>query len=254
MQKWFIEWQPPRATLNVFDNGFWFFATVLLLAVLMAAGPRRPSAIDLLLYCGLSWLGFSGTRYVMWYGLLLMPLLAQELGALARPRTPLAGPAALNAGLALLLAGAIVATLPWFTPAAYLGDGSAGLFATSGRYRMLLANTTPVAATEWLERNPIEGRFWTDMSYTSYTIWQLPGKQIFADLRVELFPQSIWEDYFTIARGDERSLAMLDRWQISHVLLDKGYQKSLYALLKGTAGWCERYVDRNAAILARCGG
>lgn len=252
LQKWFVEWQPPRNPLNIFDNGFWFYATVLLLAVLMAAGPRRPSAIDLLTYCGLSWLGFSGTRYVMWYGLLLMPLLAQQLSPLTRQRQPVAGPRALNVGFALLLAAVVITTLPWFTPAAYLGAGSENLFATGGRYRMLLGSTTPVAATEWLEQNPIEGRFWTDMSYTSYTIWQVPSKQVFADLRVELFPQAIWEDYFTIARGDDRSLSMLDKWQISHVLLDKGYQKSLYAVLKGRAGWCERYTDRTSAIFARC--
>ena len=252
LQKWFIEWQPPRNTLSVFDNGFWFYATVLLLAALMAAGPRRPSALDLLMYGGLSWLGFSGTRYVMWYGLLLMPLLAQALGPLLRQRQPAAGSPAVNAVFALLLAGAIVATLPWFTPAAYLGPGSEELYATSGPYRMLLANTTPIAAAEWLARNPVDGHFWTDMSYTSYTIWRLPDKQVFADLRVELFPQSVWEDYFAISRGDDRSLAMLDRWRITHVLLDRGYQKVLYAFLKRTPGWCERYADRNAVILVRC--
>jgi hypothetical protein len=126
------------------------------------------------------------------------------------------------------------------------------LFASAGPYRLLLGNTTPVAATELLAEQPIEGRFWADMSYTSYTIWRLPQKQVFADLRAELFPEAIWMDYFAIAQGDAQSLAIIEKWHITHLMLDQQAQRSLHELLVKTPGWCERYSDPNTAIMARC--
>jgi hypothetical protein len=134
----------------------------------------------------------------------------------------------------------------------YLGADAEHLFATDGPYRLLLSNTTPIAATELLAQQPIEGRFWADMSYTSYTIWRLPQKQVFADLRAELFPENIWIEYFAIAQGDEQSLSKIDAWHITHLMLDRQAQRSLHQLLLNTPGWCERYSDPNTAIMARC--
>jgi hypothetical protein len=111
---------------------------------------------------------------------------------------------------------------------------------------------TPVAATDWLEQHPIAGRFWTDMSYTSYTTWRMPEKQVFADLRIELFPDAVWNDYFEIAEGGARSVELIDRWRITHLLLDAKGQAKLQQRLAATSGWCERYRDSRAVIMARC--
>jgi len=252
LQKWFVEWQPPRNDLNIMGIGFWFFTLLLLLAVLMAAGPRRPTATDLLWYCGLSWLGFGAIRYAMWYGLLLMPLLAEQLAPWFKNRALASSNPTFSFAYGLLIGGALVAALPWFSPARYLGPGGATLFDSSGPYPLMLSNMTPVAATEWLAQHPIEGRFWTEMSYSSYTIWRLPEKQVFADLRVELFPEQIWQDYFFVVRGDEHGLDVLNTWRISHLLVSTRGQQALRTRLLSTPGWCERYNDGSAAILARC--
>lgn len=248
----FVEWLPPRNPVNLLDTGFWFFTLLLLLAVLMSRGPRRPAAVDLLWYCGLAWLTISGVRYAMWFGLLLLPLFAERLALLRPLRRPQPASTVFLAAYGLLIGAALVAVLPWFEPSRYFGPGAAPMFATEGRFRMLLSSKTPVGATAWLAQNPIEGRFWTDMSYSSYTIWELPTKQVFADLRVELFPDAVWDQYFEIVAGDRRSLELLDQWQITHLLLDRSWQKSLHGVLASTPGWCERYGDRNAVIMARC--
>jgi hypothetical protein len=252
LQRWFIEWQPPRNDLSPLNPGFWFFALLLLLAGLMALGPRRPSTTDMLWYTGLAWLAIGGVRYVMWFALMLLPLLAEQIAALWAQRQPETRGSAFVMAIGLLLGGAMIAVLPWFTPVRYLGDDAEHLFATAGPYRLLLASTTPIAATELLAQQPIEGRFWADMSYTSYTIWRLPDKQVFADLRAELFPEAIWMDYFAIAQGDAQSLTTIDTWQITHLMLDRKGQRSLHQLLLRTPGWCERYSDPNTVIMARC--
>jgi hypothetical protein len=252
LQRWFIEWQPPSNNLARDFTGFWFFVMLLALAVLLARGPRRPSATDLLWYCGLAWLTISGVRYAMWFALLLTPLMAERLAAVLPRRTSVTPPYAFTVGYWLLVCALVIWVLPWFEPGRYLGPQAEHLFASSGSYRMLLGDTTPVAATEWLSQHPQQGRFWTDMTYTSYTIWQLPETQVFADLRVELFPEEIWLDYFDISRGDQKSLALLDRWQISHLMLSLGWQERLHTLLAHTPGWCEVYKDTEAAIFSRC--
>lgn len=252
LQRWFIEWQPPRLSLHLLDTGFWFFAMVLLLAVTLAGGRRRPTATDLLWYCALAWLAFGGVRYALWFGLLLLPLLAERLALLFPPRSSVRAHPAFSAALGGLLGILIILTLPWFGPARHLGANAEHLFATSGSHHWLMSNTTPIAATEWLAAHPIEGRFWADMTYTSYTIWRIPDKQVFADLRVELFPVAIWQDYFAIGRGDAASLVQLDAWQITHLMLDRTWQAALYARLAETPGWCERYADAQTVIMARC--
>lgn len=252
LQSYFVEWQPPSATIDPTNTGFWFFAMLLLLAALMALGARRATLTDVLWYAALAWVTIGGVRYAMWFGLILLPLLADQLAALFKPRRKLTSQPLLNISYMLLLGLALFATLPWFEPSRYLGPAAEQLFANTGRYRMLLGNTTPVGATEWIAQNPIQGRWWVDQNYTSYTIWQLPNKPVFTDLRVELFSEAIWNDYFDISRGDERSLQLINKWQITHLMLDRDFQAQLRALLLKTPGWCELYQDSRSAIIARC--
>ncbi|MCU0494067.1 MAG: hypothetical protein MUD01_20955, partial [Chloroflexaceae bacterium] len=252
LQRWFVEWQPMQPSLNPVASSFWFYVLLLGLAALMAVSPRRPSASEVFWYCAFAWLALGGARYAMWFGLLLLPLFASQLTALMKQRRPVRSSPAFSTTLGLLFGGAVVATLPWFSPSQILGPEAAKNYASTGPHRMLLANNTPIAASEWLAQNPIEGRFWTDMSLSSYTIWQLPEKQVFADLRAELFPVAIWQDYFDIASGDSTSLPTIERWQITHLLLDTGNQASLHELLLRTPGWCERYADERAVVMARC--
>ncbi len=248
LQRWFIEWQPPQNDFNLRNTGFWFYTMLLLLAVLMARSKRRPSAIDLLWYSALAWLTIGGVRYAIWFALALLPLLAERLALIIPPAKPARGLPGIHTIYAASLLALILASLPWFMPARWLGNEH--LFAQAGPYRFLLGNTTPIAASEWLADQPISGRFWTDMSYSSYTIWRMPERQVFSDLRVELFPVSVWQDYFAISRGDQQSLQLIDKWQIEHLLL--AYDSDLARLLAATPGWCMPYQDSLSVVMQRC--
>lgn len=252
LQRWFIEWQPPVISLNLLDTGFWFFSLTLALTLFLALGKRRPSGVDLFWYCGLAWLGFDGVRYVVWFALLLVPLIAERMALLLPERRPSPLPGAISMAIIALLTTLIGGTLPWFLPIRLLGPAAEANFATAGRYRLLLDSNTPVAAAEWLAQHDIPGRFWTDMSFSSYTIWRLPCKHVFADLRAELFPPPIWEEYFAIAQGGTESLSLIDRWNISHLLVDLQSQPALAQRLALTPGWCETFREERMAIYVRC--
>jgi hypothetical protein len=246
----FIEWQPPQITYDITSTDFWFFALALGLAVLCLIGSRRPSVVDLLWYVTLTWLGFSGVRYAMWFALALIPLLADRLALLLPRLTATAGIRVLDNVLLSIMGLAIVATLPWFAPASIIGNPH--IFAKTGQYRWLLAPNTPVAASNWLAAHPIPGPAWIEMSLSSYTMWAAPAERHLADLRVELFPATVWDDYFRIDAGDENSMVVIERLGITHVVLDAGGQKNLRTRIMATPGWCERYRDEVAIIVARC--
>lgn len=250
--QWFVEWLPPTNDLNVLNTGFWFFSILLLLAARMARSRQPVNMVDVLWYAALAWLTIGGVRYAMWFGLLLLPLMAEQLAPLVQTKQRVFVHPRFVIGYALVAAIAVVALLPWMQPARWLGPGAAPLFASSGKYRWLLSSTTPVGGTAWLEAHPQDGRFWADMSYTSYTLWRMPDKQVFVDLRVELFPKSVWQDYFAITRGDAQSLALLDSWDISHIMLDHHWEESLYHTVVQSPAWCEEYIDSRTAIFVRC--
>lgn len=252
LQQGFVEWQPPTLTLDPLNPAFWAAAMLLLAAALLLAGPRRPRLAAVLWLAALAYLASDAIRYIIWFALAAAPVLAGQLaGRLPARGSPAPRPVAIGhlGVLALLMA----LTLPWREPGRIFAGGDVpGFSAASGPYQVLLAAQTPVGAAEWLAANPVAGRFWTDMSASSYTIWRMPEQQVMADLRVELFPRAVWEEYFAVAAGDEGSLAAIERWQITHLLLDRGYNAPLIERLAATPGWCERYQDRTHVVFAAC--
>jgi hypothetical protein len=247
-----LEWQQPTTTIDFTNTGFWFFAMLLGIAGLFAAGRKKPPLVEVLWYLALSWLAVGAVRHAMWYALLLMPMFANQIAGWLRT----AASQRLGRGPLMLfgsLLGAIViATLPWLTPGTYLGSGTDRLFAPAGPNHLLLSRTTPIMASEWLAQNPIEGRLWTDMTSSSYISWRVPEKQIFADMRIELFPQSVWDEYYAIAEGGEQSLELINTWQITHMLLFHEQYEELDQLLAKQSNWCERYRDSTTVIWTRC--
>ena len=70
------EWQSPtpQGIANIT-----FFVTILLLLAVFALAQRRPTLTDVVVSCAFLWLAWSGMRYVVWWGMLAAPILAQSL-------------------------------------------------------------------------------------------------------------------------------------------------------------------------------
>ncbi|HEU4325590.1 MAG TPA: hypothetical protein VFS21_20790 [Roseiflexaceae bacterium] len=251
-QSLIIEWQPPNTRELV---GAIFYLSVLALMAALAFARRKPSATDLLLIAGFLWMAWSGQRYVVWFGMIAMPILAQSLAA---PRSPLARPAgrpgnpALNWALAGVLAMGLLLFQPPLKsalplPATYTDDladlpGGAGLFTRS----------TPAAAAEWLRDNPIPGRMFNEMGYGSYLSWALyPQVQTFIDPRVELFPLAQWEDYVAITQARDHNALLIDKYDVAYAMVDIALQPKLSAALASDTRWERVYSDRATEIFRR---
>lgn len=253
-QQLIVEWQSP--TPRDLAGGF-FYGSVLGVIAVFAFGRRRPTITDVILICGLAWQAFIGVRYVTWFGMVAMPILAQSL---ARPR-PVLG--SVVPGLVgrergggsvanLLAAGLIVlltlTTQPWLKPLMPLPQPYRDLFVTVAGTPLLFSVTTPVRAVEHLREQPCDGNIFNEMGYGSYMAWALyPEAQSFIDPRVELFPFELWTEYIEITNG--RGLeASFERHAISCVLLDLERQPKLATAMVGATGWQRSFGDGQSEV------
>jgi hypothetical protein len=231
------EWQAPT------PSGIYgvFYLSVLLLIVACATAKRRPTATDLLLVCGFLWLAFTGKRYVMWFGIIAMPILAQVLaGSTGPPRLSRPGSPLFNGVLAALIVTPLVLVQPWFVRGLPMGEEYTEQLLPAPA-PPLLSVQNPLAAAEYLRANP-GGRLFADLGYASYLIWAIPGLPVFVDTRVELYSLQHWEDYFAIGDG-QGSLELIARYGADRVLLKKSDQAGLATVLAQAPGWRREYAD-----------
>lgn len=259
-QSFIIEWQTPNPRDLV---GAIFYLGVLAVIAAFAFQRRRPTITEVILVCGLAWQAFVGVRYVVWFGMVAMPLAAQALAAPRplftatsgaanpiRPRERGAGPlgnlitAALMVAMLLLVQPWIAYRLPW-------PDDLRAQYAQVPGAPMLFAAPTPVGAIEHLRATPCAGPLFNEMGYGSYMAWALyPAAQSFIDPRVELYPVALWDDYIELSAG-RNVTTLLDAYGIGCVLLDAPKQPKLAAAMAALPGWEQSYADGQSEVWRR---
>ena len=78
-------------------------------------------------------------------------------------------------------------------------------------------------------------RIFNPQPWGSWFEFALPDTLVAIDLRIELFPASVWDDYARVAAGVDGWEAILDGWQADYVVIegaDAGFMVRLEA-----AGW-----------------
>jgi hypothetical protein len=257
------EWQSPTPRTLA---GMFFYLGILVVIASFAFARRRPSITDVLLVCGLAWQAFVGVRYVVWFGMAAMPVVAQCLakprsirgGGEPVPQRRLSGRERGGGTVAnLVVAGglvlAVVALQPWFKPAIPFPQPYQQLFAPMPEAPLLFSSDTPVGASQHLQAEPCAGRLFNEMGYGSYFDWSLyPEQQVFIDPRVELYPLSLWQDYVAITKG-YRAEELLGEYDITCVVLDRVLQPQLAEVLVDLPGWERTYGDERSEVWRRRG-
>jgi hypothetical protein len=260
-QGFIVEWQPPDS--RTLAGGF-FYVGVLVLLAAFGLGRRRPTITDVILVCGFGWMAFVGVRYVVWFGMVAMPIAAQSLG---KPRavfvpgsaseTPRPAPRrrvgspVINLALTAFLVLGVIMVQPWFKPALPLPEEYQEFFAPMPEAPLLFSTGTPVQATEYLRDEPCSGNLFNEMGYGSYLIWALyPQEKVFIDPRVELYPLEMWEDYIDLTRGRDVDV-LLAQYDIDCVMLDLEEQPALSSSLDLLPAWERTYQDEYSEVWRR---
>jgi hypothetical protein len=242
------EWAPPTFAEWY---GALFLIGLLFCAVVLALSPRRPSRFQIMMFVVFGILALRTTRSVVWFGIVMAPVLADHLVALyagwstTRPsRPPIRERPALNYLIAAVLCVGVLLGLPWFKHLLPLPVKKAGL----------ISYETPVAATQALLREHPPGLIFNEQGFGSYLIWAAqPDYPVFVDTRLELYPLALWRDYADISAAREDWQARLDRYGIRTLMLSLAEQPALISAARASPEWRLLYEDDAAVIFTRAG-
>ena len=78
-QQLVVEWQSPTPA-GIANLLFYF--SILLLFVVVAYSREQPNPTEILLTLSFLWLAWSGQRYIVWYGMVVLPILARKIAKL----------------------------------------------------------------------------------------------------------------------------------------------------------------------------
>jgi hypothetical protein len=240
-----VEWQSPSPSGYA---GIAFFASLLVLIAVFTYSRYKPTPTEMLLIAGFIWLAWSGVRYIYWFGLVAIPVLAASVAELVKDKPWMAIPPknVLNLVLALVLVIPLVLMQPWFVARIPMPEAYAKWVLPDTKEGPLLSIDTPIGAAEYLKENP-GGNLFNEMAYGSYLIWAVPDQKVFVDPRVELYPYEQWLDYIRVARGG-RYNEILDKYGADRILLNRKEQEELVALLEDDPLWEKEYQDNYSQI------
>jgi hypothetical protein len=243
VQNLVVEWAPP--TVDTLGGGL-FFAALLLTAVILALSPRRPTFYQLFGFLGMAVLAVVTSRGIIWFGLVIAPLVAEHSTAILDrlrgnrkfPATSHGRPVINWLFLGIILTFALI-TLPWFKEQLPMPQAKAGL----------ISGETPVQATEYILETRPPGNIFHAMSFGSYLIWAAqPEYRVFVDGRIELYSQEVWGDYLEISNAVGDWEAQLDGYGVHTLMLSWSEQPNLVAAVLASNGWQLVFED-NAALV-----
>ncbi|HEY0076912.1 MAG TPA: hypothetical protein VGB77_22700 [Abditibacteriaceae bacterium] len=277
-QKFIAEWQRP--SFLEWNSDVFFIAPFLLAYLIYKSAPRADKwlcapcgvrAGEILALLALVAMGFRNVRAIVWFALFFAPAFSGAFMAAfvsaklkAQKAIPEPTPAvyAMNAVMAFLLLFLIVPALPWIKPELPLPPAYQARFAPTpqGKFPLgfaddpplLIENTTPVEAIDFLRKHPPRGKLYNEMVFGSYLMWALYPKTLpNADPRIELYPDEYWKKYLEFNNNPRNAGAVLTREGYSDALLNPKLQEPLVEELSRTPGWKKYAFKSGPAILFR---
>lgn len=243
-QQLIIEWQSPtpQGIANIT-----FYLSILILMILLAYTKYKPDPTAILTIIGFTWLAWSGQRYIIWYSISIMPILAQVIANLPiKIHIFEANTGFKNTLIAFILFIPVLLVQPWFVESFPLPETYKKQVLWQSPIGPLLSVENPIAAVGYLKTYP-GGQLFNEMGYGSYLIWSLPEQGVFIDPRVELYPYKQWQDYIRVTHGADYN-RILAEYGADRILLSIELQSDLAKALANDPSWKIEYEDQYAQI------
>jgi hypothetical protein len=236
-QRHIDEWMPPP--LGRFIGIMWL-ASLLISIVALARSRRRLTLLEALMLVAFAILAAGSVRMIVWWFLVLAPILAASLTRLI-PRVLNAvdddQPAWSNTICAAALALMAVICLPGFA-----------------EYNPLIhrhrteSDLETVAAQ--IRSQPLSPRIFSRFEWGEYLAWTLAGKAtVFMDGRIEIVPDDVWCNYACVTCGGPNWQQILDRYRVDALILDATYhaRTGLLAEVEHSPHW--RRIDQQGPVV-----
>ncbi|HUF59122.1 MAG TPA: hypothetical protein VMR89_06560 [Actinomycetota bacterium] len=204
------EWRPP-SPLSGAGSLFWLSGV----AVVVVALTRRTTvkAMDIARLLVFFALGAVALRSTVWWALAAPPVVA---GWLASPEPRAERPALFAPGSKVATAALSLTLLV----AAFLSRS--GTDPVTGAPKRLAADAPEVLAGATRRALPTGSPLLVFQPFASWFEYSLAGYPVMVDSRIELFPAEIWRDYDTAIVAGDGWQAILERYEISGVILPPG--------------------------------
>jgi hypothetical protein len=234
--KTIVEWHSPN--FQTAAGSFTLIFVVVALLVLLRRGAPFMDSVPVVAFIAL---GLVAQRNLPLAAVVMAPALGRALSP-SRDRTgPAPGrrePSTVNMAFAVLLGLAFA------------------IFAV-GIYRQAPLNlkSYPVAAIDFLEQSGLRGPTHhvaqQDVVGCFFDLRFGAKARVFVDDRYDMFPLSVSDDYASLLKGNQDSLAVLDRRNVDVVLWDKALP--LVTTLRATGKWQEAYKKGDWVVMHRTG-
>lgn len=185
-------------------------------------------------------LALSAERALLWWALVTPAVLGALIGGDHEEATETdipvrqLGPRAPAYAIMAVLFLAILALLPWWRgddPGTFLRDAPGGIASATGSLPSGAKILVYQPWASWLE-------------YTN------PNDPVFVDSRVEVLPESVWDDYAAFSSGSATWSDVLDRWGVDAVVGPNDWAPMPILDAPGS-GWQVVYRDGEGAVATR---
>jgi len=225
------EWAPTS-----FSTASGAMFLVALIGIIVWFGLRRESvpagALALVGACSL--FALMASRNVLWWALVVPPMLSGLVPEAGVSRSVRGGSTALNRALLGVLAVAVLVAMPWWRPSAHLVSG--------------LPSNDVLAAVD--RAVPNQTRLFVYQPWASWFEFSRPDLEPFVDSRIELFDRSLWDEYDLVIDGSDGWRETLARHGIDAVLVS-ARETTLISQLRGDPAWRSIVSDGSAALFVR---
>jgi hypothetical protein len=233
------EWQAPSLR-NPSD--LIFFVSVLVAFMLLLRRARRVPWSTLLTIAVFFLIGVSARRSEMWWALAMAPVLARLLATSQSSRSAPRSVPVLNSVFVAIMAVTVLVTFPWSL------IGADRTHPGSKVYLSLPGITTTL---QQVARSG-EGIF-DSQKFGSWLEFAVPRNPVFIDSVIEVYPDSVWQDYRNVSNGREGWQNVLARWHADIVVLDRTQGGGLIPLIRRNPDWRLIHTDRDGLVFARAG-
>jgi hypothetical protein len=242
-----VEWEPLSLTMK---QGQAAAVAALALIVLYRMSPRRVSAMEVLLLLGFGFAALWISRMLVWWAPVAAMFSVFHASAVWKRIRRRRGAAVIspvkNGTWSIASLG-----ITWIC-FAYTPFGTAVLHGQPEDAKPSVSQATPVMAVAYLNEHRPVGQMFNTYEWGDYLLWGGPtGVKVFVASHAHLVPEEIWQDYLHVINLGASWDALLDRYSINTVLLDKRRQVPLIDRLRDHEEWQLDYEDHQATVFTR---
>ena len=232
------EWGP--TTIRSIDGALFFLSALAIVAFLARRGTKT-DGLALVWLGSFFLLGLAAARGQVWWGFVFPVTIAGLI--IASPESPTPAEERGSVSMNLLMVAALVAFVavgsPWSRDRVDPATGSTSLLSAAPQ-RLVAA----------VRREAPEARLFVTLKYASWFEYASPANPTFVDPRIELFPEDVWEDYFAVMNTSEGWQAILDRWRVEAIVLQRE-DASIATMLEGDPDWRLVFSDGTGTVFVR---